>query len=389
MAMIKCKKCGKEISDQAAFCPNCGCPVTNDAFSTVKEEHANSKQTNPTRISDLINDQTSLYQNSKPVHDTHEGKNSKLGVLALIFSILGCTFIIGIILSIIDLCKKDGKKKVCSIIALIISFLWIVIGIATSSSSDSGKNNASNQSSNVSTVSTDQTIEEKEKPVSSLGNVSDSVISSITYIPVTADELSSALTDNAMKAQNDYKDQYLEITGKLGNIDSNGKYIGIDTDTFSLTNIQCYIKTDEQKEIIIGLSKGDSIVVKGYCKDIGEIIGYQIDIDSIEFLGVESDEFSNLTPGQENALKTAKSYLEYSAFSYQGLINQLVYEKYSTDDATFAADNCGADWNEQAAKSAKSYLEYSSFSRDGLIEQLEYEGFTHDQAIYGVEANGY
>ena len=79
--------------------------------------------------------------------------------------------------------------------------------------------------------------------------------------------------------------------------------------------------------------------------------------------------------------------MNYTAFSYQGLINQLEYEKYSHEDAVFAADNCGADWNEQAAKSAKSYLNYTSFSRDGLIEQLEYEGFTHEQAVYGAEAN--
>ena len=104
----------------------------------------------------------------------------------------------------------------------------------------------------------------------------------IEYIPVTATELSDALSNNAMKAQNDYKDKYLEITGKLGNIDSNGKYIGIDSDKdFDLTNIQCYIKSDEQKETIINMSKGDSITVKGYCKDMGEVLGYQIDIDAI------------------------------------------------------------------------------------------------------------
>ena len=65
----------------------------------------------------------------------------------------------------------------------------------------------------------------------------------IEYIPVTATELSDALSNNAMKAQNDYKDKYLEITGKLGNIDSDGKYINIDSDKdFDLTGIQCYIK---------------------------------------------------------------------------------------------------------------------------------------------------
>jgi hypothetical protein len=96
----------------------------------------------------------------------------------------------------------------------------------------------------------------------------------------------------------------------------------------------------------------------------------------------------SITVSQSNALKSAKSYLEYSAFSYNGLVEQLEYEKYSHEDAVYAADHCGADWNEQAAKSAESYLAYSSFSRDGLIEQLEYEGFTHEQAVYGVEQNG-
>lgn len=27
MALIKCEECGKEISDRAVACPNCGCPV--------------------------------------------------------------------------------------------------------------------------------------------------------------------------------------------------------------------------------------------------------------------------------------------------------------------------------------------------------------------------
>ena len=95
------------------------------------------------------------------------------------------------------------------------------------------------------------------------------------------------------------------------------------------------------------------------------------------------------TIGQNNALKTAKQYIDYSAFSYSGLIAQLEYEGYSKEDAKYGVDNCGADWNEQAVKCAKSYLEYSSFSKKGLIEQLEYEGFTRSQAEYGVSHNGY
>ena len=91
----------------------------------------------------------------------------------------------------------------------------------------------------------------------------------------------------------------------------------------------------------------------------------------------------------EQALQSAKSYLNLTAFSYTGLIGQLEYEKYTTEQATYAANSCGADWNEQAAKKAASYLSIMSFSRDTLISQLEYDGFTHAQAVYGAEQNGY
>ena len=94
------------------------------------------------------------------------------------------------------------------------------------------------------------------------------------------------------------------------------------------------------------------------------------------------------TVGEKNALRKAHDYLNYTAFSYTGLIGQLEYEGFTTEQATHAADNCGADWNEQAAKKAKEYLDYSSFSRSGLIDQLKYEGFTAEQAEYGVTQNG-
>lgn len=93
---------------------------------------------------------------------------------------------------------------------------------------------------------------------------------------------------------------------------------------------------------------------------------------------------SSMTMAQKQALATAKDYLDYSAFSYTGLIHQLEFEKFDAEDATYAADNCGADWNEQAFKMAKEYLNYDSYSLDRLIDQLEYEGFTPEQAEYGA-----
>jgi host cell surface-exposed lipoprotein/uncharacterized protein DUF2510 len=97
---------------------------------------------------------------------------------------------------------------------------------------------------------------------------------------------------------------------------------------------------------------------------------------------------SGFTPAQDNAIAKAKSYLGFTGFSKQGLIEQLEYDKFSTADATFAVEQIeatgGVNWNEQAVKKAKSYLSFTSFSKDGLINQLEYDGFTPDQAQYGA-----
>lgn len=95
-----------------------------------------------------------------------------------------------------------------------------------------------------------------------------------------------------------------------------------------------------------------------------------------------------LTSGQSNALRKAMQYLKIMPFSYTGLIEQLTYESFDRDDAVYAADHCGADWNEQAAKKAEKYLDIMGFSRDGLISQLQHDGFTYDQAAYGADQNG-
>ena len=43
MALIKCPECGKEISDKASACPNCGCPnseFTNQQNSELDEDNS-------------------------------------------------------------------------------------------------------------------------------------------------------------------------------------------------------------------------------------------------------------------------------------------------------------------------------------------------------------
>ena len=117
-------------------------------------------------------------------------------------------------------------------------------------------------------------------------------------------------------------------------------------------------------------------------------------ISQLEFEGYTSEDaaFAADRCGadwNEQALKAAENYLSFSAFSYEGLIDQLEFEKYTSEQAVYAVDHCGADWFEQAVKAAESYLDFSSFSKEGLIDQLEFEGYTHEQAVYAVEQNGY
>jgi type IV secretory pathway VirB10-like protein len=91
---------------------------------------------------------------------------------------------------------------------------------------------------------------------------------------------------------------------------------------------------------------------------------------------------------QSNARGKAADYLDYTAFSRKGLIDQLKFEGFSEGDATYGVDALDVDWNAQAAKKAADYLDYTSFSRSGLIEQLVYEGFSQAEAEYGVSTTG-
>lgn len=98
---------------------------------------------------------------------------------------------------------------------------------------------------------------------------------------------------------------------------------------------------------------------------------------------------STPTVGQKNALNSALDYLDCYEFSRQGLIDQLLHDGYTQEEAEYGADHTNANWDEEAALKAMDYLSVMSFSRQGLIEQLMFDGFTQEQAEYGVTQNGY
>lgn len=94
------------------------------------------------------------------------------------------------------------------------------------------------------------------------------------------------------------------------------------------------------------------------------------------------------TLSQQQAVRKAKDYLDYTSFSKKGLIDQLKYEGFNTEDATYAVDKIKVSWKEQAVRKAESYLDYTAFSRQGLIDQLKYDGFNTEDATYAVDKIG-
>jgi hypothetical protein len=100
------------------------------------------------------------------------------------------------------------------------------------------------------------------------------------------------------------------------------------------------------------------------------------------------------TTSQENALRSAQSYIDMQGFSRRGLIKQLSSsygDAYSVADATWAVDHLTVNWNRQAVRAGKSYLDMQGMSRAELIRQLSSnygDQFTKAQATYAASWHG-
>lgn len=160
--------------------------------------------------------------------------------------------------------KKKGKGKW---IVLVIVAVIIIAAIASGGKNDDSKKASTSSSSDES--KNDSSSSEKEEE--------------IEYTSYHAQELVDDIKANALNASDKYKNQYIEVTGVLSNIDSSGKYISISaaTDDYSLVSITCNIKNDSQKDKVKELSTGSELTIKGKVTDVGEVLGYTIDIDEI------------------------------------------------------------------------------------------------------------
>lgn len=176
--------------------------------------------------------------------------------------------------------KKPLIKKAWFWILVVI--LAAGIGGALGSSKDSGSGSTS-QSASKETASGQST---SDQAAADQAAEPESQEESVSYTPVTVEELTEALEKNAAAASDQYKGQYVELTGRLTNIDSDGDYIALgvmDENDYEhmFTSVQCYIKNDEQMDIVKTLETGNAVAVRGKIKSVGEVMGYSIDIDEL------------------------------------------------------------------------------------------------------------
>lgn len=144
-------------------------------------------------------------------------------------------------------------------------WVWLIViiiigGIAAAS----GGNDSTKTSSNTSNSQTQ--TEQKPEPIS-----------------VTTDALFKALDDNALQAADKYKNKYVKLTGKLSTIDSSGDYftIGSDKDKYMFDTVLCNID-EEHLNKVKGFKKGQSVTVVGTITDVGEVLGYTLEVESIK-----------------------------------------------------------------------------------------------------------
>lgn len=100
---------------------------------------------------------------------------------------------------------------------------------------------------------------------------------------VTVGEMTKVLKENEMRAQKKYAGKWFQITGYLGNMDSEGEYFSMESNSARVfsTDVRCIIPSDLREDItdkLANMNKGDKIMVKGKVTDMGEIMGYSVSI---------------------------------------------------------------------------------------------------------------
>lgn len=223
--MMFCPKCGAQLEEGSVFCDSCG----------TKLESGSSERS---------------VTSSRRKSGNQLGENENLKFWQKSWVMWACLLFltpVGIILCYMNRERHTHWKVICGVFAVL-----VLAGIML----PDGDNNTAREA--------------KQKE----------------YITVSVSTLVNELENNAAAAQKKYKNKYVKVTGKLGTIDSDGDYISIGdpADDFSITGVQCFINKNDKKQsnFVLNLRKGQTVTVYGKITDVGELLGYHLEVDRFE-----------------------------------------------------------------------------------------------------------
>lgn len=273
MALIKCKECGKEISDMAKNCPNCGCPVTKENSATDFSYGNQEQQYGNIGSNALV-----------------KKKESVCGIIGLILSFVSCNWLIGIVSVVLCLIGVFSKKKksTCGTIGLVLTVIMILIGIlAPQYMKYVDKAREDNADKNNTSI-TDSQVEDEEAAKDNLLSVGE------TYekngLKVTLNEYNDNYTEYSEYEEPKEGFKYVEASFTYENTDDSEKYVSIyDCDCYADNALcdQSYIGNDDF--INANISKGRNVSFKVYYEVPVDASSIELEYNSNSFWSTDSD----------------------------------------------------------------------------------------------------
>lgn len=202
MALIKCPECGKEVSEKAGVCPNCGCPLTSGMTENK------------------VVDNREFTKNGKL-----KKKQSKMSTIAAVLTIFGCTIPIALIVGLIDLGTGTKEEKHSGSVFAIIVFLVAAllyfpkIGKKENTVVDTTNTTTQEQVSDATQEITETSSEEKISKGQSFDN---------NGLKVTIDDVNNDYTDYDKDWYSPEEGKkYIEVSFTFENTGDGDKYVSI------------------------------------------------------------------------------------------------------------------------------------------------------------------
>lgn len=384
MPMINCPECGKQISDKADKCPNCGYPLH---ISTTPQTQ------------------------QMPQQESKKKGNLGLDILIAILLFIMPLAPIGIIIMWV---KKVPQSKGTRIAATVIFGFLFLFWLSGGTKSDNKEIKTDEPQVKVEASKTDvQNNNSKEK----IAQEEKAIAETQKTIEVNKEEFMASCEEIPYKTlartPEDYKGKHIKLTVKIsqimqgGFLDNGEYYRAYTNDEYDFWSGDEYLIADKRKDKDIKILQDDILTVYGEFygtrtmeraltgakEDVLTVNAVYMELLEDDAIISEDNEVEDdgISKEYKSALKKAQSYNDTMYMSKQALFDQLASEygeKFPEDAAQYAIDNVEADWNANALKKAQNYQEQMSMSKSAIYDQLtsEYgEQFTPDEAQYAID----